>query len=328
MTKSLIFVTRPIPNAGILALEAEGYEVRMHPHDAIISRSALLQGVFGCDALLSLLTDKIDAEVMEAAGPKLKIIANYAVGFDNVDLEEARKRHITVTNTPAPEAVEAVAEHTFGLLLALAHRIPEADAFTRSGNYTGWSPNLLLGVDVHHKTLGIIGSGRIGSAVAERAVKGFHMSCVYSDIKRDTAFEKTYDAQFLSFDSLLETTDFISLHVPLLPATRHLISTEAFSLMKKGAFLINTSRGPVVDEKALLRALKTERIAGAALDVYECEPSIDCDLTDRLELRNFPNVILTPHTASATNEARQAMSLLAANNIIAVLSGKEPITSA
>jgi glyoxylate reductase len=250
------------------------------------------------------------------------------VGFDNVDLEAAKKRKIIVTNTPAPEVSETVAEHTFALIMALAHRIPESDAYARAKKYKGWSPTLLLGVDVHDKVLGIVGLGRIGIAVAQRAVKGFKMKCVYSDVRRNPEFEKEFGAEYVTFEKLLQTADFISLHVPLLPSTRHLMSTEQFSMMKKTAYLINTARGPVVDEKALLRALKTKRIAGAALDVFECEPAIDCDLTDKLELKQFPNVVLTPHTASATIEARQAMSKLAADNILAVLSGKPPLTPA
>ncbi len=328
MTQPSIFITRTLTDAGPRALEAAGYHVDVYPEDHIIPRQELLKGVVGRDAILSLLTDQIDAEVMDAAGPELKIIANYAVGFDNIDLSAARERHIIVTNTPAPEVTETVAEHTIALLLSLAHRIPEADHYTRTDKYHGWSPTLLLGTDVHDKTLGIIGAGRIGTAVVERAVKGLRMRCVYSANKRDQHLETACGATFVSLATLLETSDFISLHVPLLPSTQHMISTDAFSLMKKTAYIINTSRGPIIDEKALLRALKTKRIAGAALDVYECEPSIDCDLSDRLELKTFTNVILTPHTASATIEARQAMSQLAADNIIAVLQGKPPLTPA
>lgn len=328
MAKPSVFVTRLIPDQGLNALKEAGYTVRVYKEDQIIPRAELLRGVQGCDALLSLLTDKIDEEVMQAAGPQLKIIANYAVGFDNIDLKAARKRAIPVTNTPAPEVSETVAEHTFALLMGLAHRLVEADTFTRDENYKGWSPTLLLGTDVHHKTLGIIGVGRIGMAVAERAVKGFKMACAYTDVKPNEAFEKEYGAVYLPLDKLLMVSDFVSIHVPLLPSTRHLISTDEFSLMKKSAFIINTSRGPIIDEKALLRALKTKRIAGAGIDVFEAEPAIDTDPTDRLALKQFPNVILTPHTASATIEARQAMSKLAADNIIAVLSGKKALTAA
>jgi glyoxylate reductase len=323
-----VFVTRPFADSGIVAMRKAGYEVDVFERDEVIPRDELLKRVKGVDALLPLLTDKIDDEVFEAAGPSLKIVANYAVGFDNIDLAAAKKRKIPVTNTPAPEVTETVAEHAFTLMLALGHRIVESDTYAKAGRYKGWSPNNLIGTDVYGKTVGIIGLGRIGFAVAERAVKGFKMKCVYSDLKRNGDFEREYGASILPMDKLLQTADFISLHVPLLPSTKHLISTEQFSLMKKTAFLINTARGPVVDEKALLIALRTKRIAGAALDVFECEPAIDCDLTDKLELKQFPNVILTPHTASATIEARQAMSQVAADNIMAVLSGRGPLTPA
>jgi glyoxylate reductase len=323
-----VLITRPIPDEGILLLRKAGHTLDLYKKDEVMPRKELLKRVKGVDALLSLLNDKIDDEVFEAAGPNLKIVANYAVGFDNIDLVAAKKRNIAVTNTPAQEVSETVAEHTFALMMALAHRIVEADGYARAKKYNGWGPNLLLGTDVYGKTLGIVGLGRIGIAVAERAVKGFKMKCVYSDLKSDKAFEKKFGAKRVSQDKLFQTADFITLHVPLLPSTKHLVSTEQFSLMKKTAFVINTSRGPIVDEKALLRALRTKRIGGAALDVFECEPSIDCDLTDKLELKSFPNVVLTPHTASATIEARQAMSRFAAQNIIAVLSGKPPLTPA
>jgi glyoxylate reductase len=323
-----IYVTRKFADSGIKALKAKGYRVEIYPEDQIIPRKTLLQKVKGADALLSLLTDRIDDEVFKAAGPKLKIVANYAVGFDNVDLDAAKKRNVTVTNTPSDKVNEAVAEHTFALMLSLARRIPEADAFAKAKKYTGWSPTLLIGTDLYGKTLGIIGAGRIGSAVARRGVHGFGMKLVYTDMRQNVEMEREFKAQFMTMEKLLQTADFISLHVPLLPSTRHLISTAEFALMKKTAFLVNTARGPVVDEKALLRALKTKRIAGAGIDVFECEPAIDCDVTDNLELKSFPNVILTPHIASATIEAREAMSMVAAENIIAVLEGKPPLNPA
>lgn len=322
-----VFVTRQIPDEGLKMLKAAGHSVIVYGGDQAIPRKELIAGAVGTDALLSLLTDKIDREVMDA-GRKLRIIANYAVGFDNVDLPVAKERGIIVTNTPAPEVSETVAEHSFALMISLAHRIPESDRFARAGKYKGWGPQMLLGVDLYGKTLGIVGLGRIGRAVCDRAVKGFRMKVAYSDPKKDKDFEKEYGARYLPLEKLLQESDFISLHVPLLPSTRHLISTAQFALMKKTAYLVNTARGPVVDEKALLRALKTGRIAGAGLDVFECEPAIDCDLSDTLELRKQENVILTPHTASATIEARQAMSRVAADNIIAVLSGKPPLTPA
>jgi glyoxylate reductase len=327
-SRKSVYVTRRFPDSGILALKKKGYAVEVYPEDQIIPRKLLLQKVRGVDALLSLLTDRIDDEVLKAAGPQLKIVANYAVGFDNVDVAAAKKRGIVVTNTPSDKVNEAVAEHTFALMISLARRIPEADVFSKSKKYTGWSPNNFIGTDLYGKTLGIIGAGRIGAAAARRGVKGFGMRLVYSDMRACPQIEKELGAKRLTMEKLLQTSDFVSLHVPLLPSTRHLISIAELTLMKKTAFIINTARGPVVDEKALLRALKTKRIAGAGIDVFECEPAIDCDLTDNLELRSFPNVILTPHIASATIEARQAMSLVAAQNIIAVLSGNPPLNPA
>jgi lactate dehydrogenase-like 2-hydroxyacid dehydrogenase len=324
MPKPFIYVTRRFADSGIQALKKYGARVEVYAEDQIIPRKELLKNIKGCDALLSLLTDKIDAEVMDAAGPQLKVIANYAVGFDNVDLAEAKKRNIVVTNTPSEEVNEAVAEHAFALIVSLARRIPEANEFAKGKKYVGWSPTHFIGPMLTGKTLGIIGAGRIGVSTARRGVNGFGMKLVYSDMQANKDIEKELGAKRMTMEKLLEVADFVSLHVPLLPSTRHLIGTSEFALMKKTAYLVNTARGPVVDEKALLRALKTKRIAGAALDVFECEPAIDCDLTDNLELKSFPNVILTPHIASATIEAREAMSLSAATNIIAVLSGKTP----
>ncbi len=323
-----IFVTRRFAESGIKALKAAGYRVTIYPEDNVIPRRELLARVKGVSAILSLLTDTIDAQVLDAAGPQLRIVANYAVGFDNIDLKAAKQRNIVVTNTPSDKVNESVAEHAFALMICLAHRVAEGDAFAKAKKYAGWSPTLLTGTDLYGKTLGIVGAGRIGSALARRAVHGFGMKLIYANPSPNTDIEKEFSATRLPLDQLLQQADFVSLHVPLLPSTHHLISTAEFSLMKKTAFLINTARGPVVNEKALLRALKTKRIAGAGLDVFECEPAIDCDLTDTLELKSFPNVILTPHIASATIEAREAMSMAAAQNIIAVLSGKPALNPA
>lgn len=323
-----IFITRLIPDAGLLLLKKAGHKTTIYKGENTIPHDALLASVKGVDAILSLLTETIDRAVFDAAGSQLKIVANYAVGFDNIDLETAKARRVVITNAPCEEVSEAVAEHTFALMLALAHRIAEADVYAKTGHYKGWDPLALLGTDVHGKTLGIVGAGRIGCAVLQRAVIGFGMRCLYADIKPNKEMETRFQAERIPLDALLRVSDFVSLHVPLLPSTRHLISTDQFSLMKKTAFLINTARGPIVDEKALLRALRTRRIAGAALDVFECEPGIDCDITDNLALKQFSNVILTPHIASGTIEARQAMSRIAAENILAVLEGKPALTPA
>jgi lactate dehydrogenase-like 2-hydroxyacid dehydrogenase len=328
MPKPSIFITRRFADSGIKLLKAAGYAVTVYPEDQIIPRKTLLQSVKGCSAIIPLLTERMDEEVFKAAGPDLKIIANYAVGFDNVDLEAAKKSGIAVTNTPCDEVNEAVAEHALALIFALARRISESDAFTKGKKYTGWSPTAFLGTILQGKTLGVVGAGRIGASLAKRAALGLGMKIVYTNNHKNPDIEKELGAKQRPLEQLLQESDVVSLHVPLLPSTRHLISTAEFSLMKKTAYLVNTARGPVVNEKALLRALKTKRIAGAALDVFECEPAIDCDLTDNLELRALPNVILTPHIGSATIEAREAMSTIAAQNIIAVLSGKKAINPA
>lgn len=314
-----IFITRRIPEAGIeLLKEQKGFDVKISPHDRVLSKREIIKMGKGCDALLSLLTDQIDSEIMDGVGKQLKIIANYAVGFNNINLEDAKKRKIMVTNTPGPEISESVAEHAFALLMSIAKRIPESDKFTRAGKYKGWAPMLFLGVDVHDKVLGIVGLGAIGKAVAERAVKGFKMKIIYYDIKHDKNFEKEYKAKFVSLKELLKSADFVSLHVPLLPSTTHLIGKKELGMMKKTAFLINTSRGPIIDEKELVSALKSKIIAGAVLDVYENEPKLTKGLV------KLSNVILTPHTASASIETRSAMAETAAKNIIAALGGKYP----
>lgn len=320
-----VFVTRQIPEVGIKMLKQKKFNVIIAPQDSPISKSELLKGVKNADALLSILTDKIDKDVFEA-GKNLKIVANYAVGFDNIDLNEASKRKVIVTNASAPEVSETVAEHTLALMFALAHRVVETDKFTREGCYKGWGPMMFLGSDVYKKTVGIIGLGAIGKALARRLKDGFDMKIIYNSRNNDEKFEKEYNATFVTLKTLLKKSDFVSLHVPLTNETRHLISYDELALMKKTAFLINTARGPVVDELALVKALTQNKIAGAGLDVFECEPLIDCNPNDTYELRNLKNVVLTPHTASASIEAREAMSVLACKNIIAVLSGKKALT--
>lgn len=319
-----IYVTRNIPDAGLKMLKAKGYELAVNPEDRVHTKEELIAALKKerPDAMLSLLTDKIDAEVLDAA-PQLKIVANYAVGFDNIDLEAAKRRNIMVSNTPSEWVADSVAEHTFSLMLALAHRVVEADSFARSGRYKGWNPFLMNGMLLKGKTLGVIGLGRIGADVVKHSY-GIGMKVVYFDTKQNPDFEKQYGARFLSMEDLLKESDVVSLHVPLLPATRHLLSTKQFKLMKPHALVINTARGPVVDEKAILQALTDKKIGGFATDVFECEPSIDCDPYDHLELKAMPNVIMTPHIASATVEARQDMSEIAARNIIAALEGKTP----
>ena len=333
---SKVFVTRPIPKVGLELLKAKGWEVvvnekaenRAATKEEMIStlRQAKGEGK-AFSAILSVLTDKIDADVMDAGllasqnpgeGGPLKIIANYAVGFDNLDVEGAKKRNILLTNTPGV-LTDTVAEHTFSLILSIAHRISEADRFSRAGMYKAWGPELLLGTDVSGKTLGVVGLGRIGSRVAHHAVKGFGMKVVYYDPKPNPEFEKEYGAQYAdNLDNLLPLCDFVSIHVPLLDSTRHLMNEARLKLMKKSAYLINTSRGPIIDEKVLALSLSKGWIRGAAIDVFEFEPEITP------ELKKLDNIIMTPHIASATQETRDKMSEMAAQNIVEALEGRVP----
>jgi len=323
-----IFVTRKIPERGIKKLQAAGYEIHLNPEDKVLKKEELVQYLKEekYDAVLSLLTDKIDADIFDAAGAQCKIFANYAVGFDNIDLAAAKSRNIMVTNTPGV-LTQTVAEHAFTLMLAIAHRVAEADRFARAGKYHGWEPMMLLGSDLSHKKLGIVGLGRIGSRVAYHGAKGFNMQVLYYDVKRNEEFEKELGVDsaglplakfFSSAEEVLKESDFISVHVPLMDGTRHFINADRLKLMKPSAYLVNTSRGPIVDEKALADALKTGIIKGAAIDVFENEPLIEP------ELMKLENVILTPHIASATEETRAKMSELAAQNIIEVLEGRVP----
>lgn len=316
--KLKIFVTRTIPEVGIKHLKKK-FQVDLNKKDKVLTKSELIRAVKdkGYSALLTLLTDKIDAEVLDAAGGGLKIVANYAVGFDNIDLKAAKERNIFVTNTPGVLS-EAVGEHTFALLMSVAKHIPQADQFVRNGKYKQWEPFLFLGPSLWGKTLGLIGLGRIGAFVAEIAREGYKMDVIYHDVKRNPEFEMMFEAQYHERDYILKNSDFISLHVPLMPSTHHLIGLKELKLMKKTAILINTSRGSVVNEKALVTALRRKWIYGAGIDVYEHEPKLTRGLKD------LPNVVLTPHTASGTVEARNLMSEIAAKNIKEALEGKTP----
>ncbi|NUQ57314.1 MAG: D-glycerate dehydrogenase [Candidatus Paceibacter sp.] len=317
-----IYITRNIPGQGIKMLQDKGYEVDINPKDRVLAKDELIKILKKKQyhAVLCLLTDKIDGEVMDAA-PNAKIFANYAVGFDNIDIEAAKKRGVMVSNTP-DVLNEAVAEHAVALMLAVGHRIPEADVFTRKGKYKGWTPTLLLGNGLFGKTVGIVGLGRIGSRAAHMVSNGFGAKVVYYDIRRNESFEKEFPTGAIEFkasiDEVLREADFVSLHLPLNEVTRKIIDTEKLKLMKPSAFLINTSRGPIVDELALVEALKNKTIKGAALDVFENEPKLANGLA-KLE-----NIVLTPHIASATEEVRGKMSEMAARNIIEAVEGRIP----
>lgn len=313
-----VVVTRKIPGNGIELLQEAGYEVVVSPHDRGLERQELLNFIQGADGVLSMLTDKVDEEFVTSAGANLKVVANFAVGTDNLDLPALSSHNIIATNTP-DVLTEAVAEHTFALLIAISRRIVEAHKLAQTES-SKFGPEVLLGTELKNKTLGVLGLGRIGGRVAEIG-QAFGMNIIYYDIKQNSEFEQKTGAQFKATpEELLKEADFVSVHVPLLDSTRHLINNERLAMMKKTAYLINTSRGSVVDEVALVEALKNKVIAGAALDVGETEPKWADSLTE------LPNVVLTPHIASATIEARSAMGEMAAKNIIAVLSGQEPIT--
>ncbi|MBI4068298.1 D-glycerate dehydrogenase [Candidatus Kaiserbacteria bacterium] len=314
-----IFITRAIPEAGLDLLRASGHDIVISGKDGVLTKGELIAALkaHNPDAVVCLLTDKIDADVFAAAS-NAKIFANYAVGFDNIDLKVAAEKGITITNTPGV-LTDSVAEHAVALIFAVTKRIAESDRFTRAGKYVGWAPMLLLGSDLKGKTLGILGGGRIGSRVLEIMGKGVGMRCLYYDIKRSEELEKATGAEFrASIEEVLREADVVSIHVPLLDSTRHLMNAERFAMMKKSAYLINTSRGQVIDEAALVTALRNGIIRGAALDVYENEPALADGLAE------LDNVVLTPHTASATDETRSAMSEIAAKNIIAFLKGETP----
>ena len=312
-----IFVSRKIPGTALGKLMSSGHEVTVSEFDRPMTASEFLERARGMDGVLTLLTDKIDGEVLDAIGPQLKVVANYAVGFDNINIDDATKRGVVVTNTPSDEINEAVAEHTWALILALARRVVEADEATRKGAYKGWEPAIFLGSSLQGKTLGIIGLGRIGSMVARRAV-GFNMNIVYNKRSRDEKAEQELGVKYVDFDTLLGTSDVVTMHVPLTDDTRHMINKESLEKMKKGAYLVNTSRGPVVLEQDIADSLRDGHLAGAALDVFENEPNINA------ELIGMQNTVLTPHIASGTNEAREEYGQLAVSGLISTLSGDKP----
>jgi D-3-phosphoglycerate dehydrogenase len=310
-----VLVTREIPDEGVKMLKAVCRSVTVHGGNRPMPRQKLLAGIKGKDGLVSCLNDKVDAALMDASRV-LKVISNFAVGIDNIDVAAASERGIAVTNTPGV-LTDATAELAWALLFAVCRRIAEGDRFTKSGEFHGWAPLSFLGFDIHGKTLGVIGAGRIGSAFALKS-RGFDMKVLYYDSVTNETLEEKLRAKKVKLNTLLKDSDFVSVHVPLTEATHHLLSSEQFDIMKPAAILINTSRGPVVDEKALVRALKSKLIAGAGLDVYEREPEIEP------ELLKLTNTVLCPHVGSATVETRTKMSVMACTNLIDVLSGKKP----
>lgn len=312
-----IFVTRNIPGTALDKLKNSDHEIDISKFDRPLTGEELLEQGRGSDALLTLLTDKINAEVIDAIGPQLKIVSNYAVGFDNINIDEATQMGVVVTNTPSDEVNESVAEHAWALMLALTRRIVEADEATRRGAYKGWEPGIFIGRNMIGKTLGIVGLGRIGSMVARRA-KGWGMRVLYNKRSRDEEAERELGVEFSELDQLLSESDFVTLHVPLTEETYHLMSKDTIEKMKKGAFLINTARGPVIDEHALAEYLRNGHLGGVGIDVYENEPNVNP------ELIGMENVVLTPHIASATWEARDKMGYQAVDAILDTLQGKKP----
>ncbi|HOH98778.1 MAG TPA: D-glycerate dehydrogenase [Candidatus Cloacimonadota bacterium] len=311
--KPKLFLTRMIPQPGIDLLK-EVFEISCNHEDRALSRQELIAGVQDADALLCLLTDSIDREVMDAA-PRLKVISNYAVGYNNIDVAYATQKGIRVCNTPGV-LTETTADLTWALILAAARRIPESDSYTRKGLFRGWEPLLMLGQDVFGKTLGILGMGRIGQAVSRRAL-GFGMKIIYYSPDTDPS-TLDFPAEKVDFATLILQSDILSLHAPLTDETRHMIGKAELKMMKSSAILINTARGPLVDEMALIDALRDGQIFAAGLDVYEQEPDFSMAM---LELRNL---VLLPHIGSASIETRTRMAIMAAQNAIAVIQGQEP----
>lgn len=313
-----VFVSRAILDRGIDLLKENGFDVEIGGEEAL-SKNEFMKKAQGADAILTMLTDEVDAEMLDAVGAQLKVVSNYAVGYDNIDLDECKKRGIAATNTPGVLS-SSVAEHTVSLLLAVSRRIVESDAFTRAGKYHAWGPKLFLGADFSGKTLGIVGLGRIGYKVGKILHHGFGMNILYSDLNDNEEFNAEVGGRRVELDEVMSQSDFISVHVPLLDSTHHLIDADKLVLMKQTAYIVNTSRGPVIDEAALVEVLKEEKIAGAALDVFEHEPELTSGLAD------LDNVVLTPHIASASIETRQQMSEIAAKNIIAIFEGSDPVS--
>lgn len=315
-----ILVTQKVPDPAYPLLEAIG-DVEANMEEGIIwPYEELLRRSPGHDYIYCLLTDNIDARFLEActAGtPRLKMVGNMAVGFNNIDVEAATRLGVAVSNTPGVLS-DTTADLAFALLMTVARRIPEAERYLRAGKFTGWGPLLFCGAEVHHSTLGLIGAGRIGKIMAKRA-RGFEMKVIYYDVYRlSPEDEVAYNMTYMPMDDVLKQADFVSVHTPYMPSTHHLISTRELSLMKPTAMLINTARGPIVDEKALVKALQSGTIAGAGLDVFENEPAVEP------ELMAMEKVVITPHIASASLKTRTLMATMACDNIVAHFHGQRP----
>lgn len=311
-----VYVTREIPRPALDFLRSQVATFEMNREDRALRPEEFIETIRGRDGVLCTLNDRVDAAVMDAA-PTVKVFANYAVGYNNIDVAAATERKVVITNTPGV-LTDATADLAWALLFAVARRVVEADPFMRSGQFKGWSPMMLLGADITGQTLGILGAGRIGTAMGLRA-KGFRMRVLYTNAKRPAIeLEEQVGAQRVGIEQLLRQSDFLSIHVPMTPETRHLIAAPQLSIMKPTAILINTARGSIVDETALVEALRAGRIAGAGLDVFEDEPAMKPGLAD------LNNVVVLPHIGSATVGTRTRMAMMAAQNLLDVLRGNIP----
>ncbi|MCD4650879.1 MAG: D-glycerate dehydrogenase [Candidatus Cloacimonetes bacterium] len=312
--KPKCFLTRKLPQPAMDRFSLT-FDLSVNPDDRVLTKDEIVSGVRDTDILACLLTDTIDADIMDA-GKNLKGISNYAVGYNNIDVVAATARKLPVCNTPGV-LTDTTADMAWALIFSVARRVVESDTYTRAGKFKGWGPLHFLGGDISGAVLGIIGAGRIGTAIAKRAA-GFNMTILYTDFQPNLSLEETTGAKFVNQKELLKTADFVSLHVPLNKETRHLISAPELEMMKSTAYLINTARGPIVDEIALIKALNTNVIAGAGLDVYELEPELTPGLA------KCTNAVLTPHIASASVQTRTKMGLLCVENAIAMYEGRKP----
>lgn len=319
MTKK-IYMTRPIHQEGMAILKEKGYEITTGEPGAIPTHESVIEALQAApyDAVVTFLTDTVDAALFDAV-PSAKLFANYSVGFNNVHLEDADTRGVAITNTPGC-AGGAVAEHTVALMLAVTARIAEGDRYMRSGKFAGWQPDLLMGADLSGKTVGFVGVGDIGARAAKMLSRGFGCKIIYNDVVSNAELEKEDAATFMEREHLFREADIVSIHVPLLPSTKHLVDAEALGMMKPSAVLINTARGPIVDEVALVEALRNKTIAGAGLDVYEFEPKVAEGLL------TLDNAVLTPHIASSRETVRAKMSETVAQNIISFFETGIPLT--
>ena len=309
-----VYITSNIPDVADELLK-EKFEVDKNVDNKELTKEELIELGNTYDGLITSLTDEFDAEVLSQIN-RTKVFANYAVGYNNFDMDYVKENNLIVTNTPEVLS-DTTAETAISLLFAVSRRVVEADKYIREGKWDGFSPKLLLGKDIHSKTLGIIGAGRIGKRFAEK-MRGFHMQVLYHNHDRDLGFEKSFNALYKSLEDLLKESDIVSIHVPLTKETKHMITKKELDLMKSDAILINTSRGAVINEKDLIKVLKNKKIYGAGLDVYENEPRIN------EELMTIDNVVLTPHIGSASIETREEMAIMAAKNVLNVLSGRKP----